>query len=64
MKMDDVRHKEEFIKVSENCPWRHPHPPLTVGNLGGWCEATENRKPCLDVNCALFHFKKVFERSI
>jgi hypothetical protein len=63
MKMDDERHKEEFKNVSENCPWRRgPYPDNGFG--GGFCEATENKKPCLDINCAPFHFRKTFERRL
>lgn len=63
IKMDDQRHKEEFKNVSENCPWRHGLPGSHFTS-NGYCEATEKRKPCDEVNCAVFHFKKMFEGGV
>jgi len=64
--MDDERHKRDFEEVRENCPWRDN--TECTANLAMY-QSTSLRYsglsvevvPCLQNNCALYHFKKFFE---
>jgi hypothetical protein len=55
MKMDNERHKEDFQLVSKDCPWI-----FISDSKVCICEATKT--PCSQDTCALFYFKKFFER--
>jgi len=57
--MDDERHKRDFEEVRELCPWRDNTEckPLKVRFTGLSVEVV----PCLQNNCAPYHFKKFFE---
>lgn len=54
MKMDDERHRDEFEEVRKECPWKYRKYNTNQ------CKALS--KDCTQDNCAIFYFKKFFNR--